>query len=115
MKNKFVALLLTFFFGYLGIHKFYLGRKQAGILYLLFFWTYIPFLLSIFDFIGLLLISEQNFNLQYNLQSSPKQKTLNYDARHHIANLKQLKDLYDLGIITADEYEQKRRKFLDLL
>ncbi|MBQ1208759.1 MAG: TM2 domain-containing protein [Lachnospiraceae bacterium] len=34
-KNKWVAFLLCFFLGYLGIHKFYEGRIGAGILYLL--------------------------------------------------------------------------------
>ncbi|MBD5026854.1 NINE protein, partial [Xanthomonas citri pv. citri] len=34
-KNKIVAALLAFFFGGLGIHKFYLGRVGQGILYIL--------------------------------------------------------------------------------
>lgn len=34
-KNKWVALLLCIFFGYLGAHKFYEGRIGMGILYLL--------------------------------------------------------------------------------
>ena len=34
-KNKYVALLLCIFLGYLGAHKFYEGRVGAGILYLL--------------------------------------------------------------------------------
>ena len=33
-KNKWVAFLLCFFFGYLGAHKFYEGRILGGILYL---------------------------------------------------------------------------------
>lgn len=35
MKSKFVAYLLWFFFGLLGIHRFYLGKVGTGILYLL--------------------------------------------------------------------------------
>lgn len=34
-KNKWVALILCFFFGYLGIHKFYEGKILLGIIYLL--------------------------------------------------------------------------------
>lgn len=34
-KNKWIAFLLCFFLGYLGIHKFYEGRILAGIVYLL--------------------------------------------------------------------------------
>lgn len=33
-KNKWVALLLCFFLGYLGAHKFYEGKIGMGILYL---------------------------------------------------------------------------------
>lgn len=34
-KSKVVALLLCIFFGYLGAHKFYVGKIGIGILYLL--------------------------------------------------------------------------------
>lgn len=34
-KNKIVAALLAFFLGWLGIHKFYLGKTTAGIIMLL--------------------------------------------------------------------------------
>ena len=34
-KNKWVALLLCFFFGFIGIHKFYEGKVGMGILYIL--------------------------------------------------------------------------------
>ena len=40
-KSKVAAGLLGIFLGGLGIHKFYLGRWGWGIVYLLFFWTYI--------------------------------------------------------------------------
>lgn len=33
-KNKWVALLLCFFLGFLGAHKFYEGKTGKGILYL---------------------------------------------------------------------------------
>ncbi|MFN5514488.1 MAG: TM2 domain-containing protein [Cyanobacteriota bacterium] len=68
MKNKLVAILLALFVGGFGIHKFYLGNNFAGILYLLFCWTGIPLIISIFDLIGLVLISDQAFDARYNHQ-----------------------------------------------
>ena len=34
MRNKWAALILCFFLGYLGAHKFYEGKAGMGILYL---------------------------------------------------------------------------------
>ncbi|ESQ84307.1 membrane protein [Asticcacaulis sp. AC466] len=34
-KNKWIAAILAFFFGALGVHKFYLGKNTAGIIMLL--------------------------------------------------------------------------------
>jgi TM2 domain-containing membrane protein YozV len=34
MKSKLTTLLLCIFLGYLGIHRFYLGKWFTGILYL---------------------------------------------------------------------------------
>ncbi len=115
MRNKFLALAITFFAGGFGLHKFYLGEKITGILYLLFFWTFIPSVLAVFDFIGLILISDNNFNIKYNNLPPAKPTYSLNPAENNISNLKQIKDLYDSGIITAEEYEQKRRKFFDLL
>jgi TM2 domain-containing membrane protein YozV len=114
VKNKTVATVLAFFLGGLGVHKFYLGQNVAGFFYLIFCWTYIPSIIAFFEFIGLLMMSEQAFNAKYNphlITPSHYQESSN----DKISTLKQLKQLYDSGIITAEEYEQKRRKFLDSL
>ena len=66
MRNRTIAALLAFFLGYLGIHKFYLGENLAGILYLLFFWTFIPGIIAFFEFIGLIIMSDQAFDAKYN-------------------------------------------------
>lgn len=65
-KNRFIALIITLLFGYLGLHKFYLNRNVSGILYFLFCWTFIPAILSIFDFIVLATMSDLRFNEEYN-------------------------------------------------
>ena len=46
IKSKIVAGVLAILLGNFGIHKFYLGKPGAGILYILFCWTYIPGLIG---------------------------------------------------------------------
>ncbi|EMF0060209.1 TM2 domain-containing protein [Enterococcus hirae] len=47
--NKTVYLVLAVLFGSIGVHKFYAGKIGAGILYLIFCWTFIPVILAIVD------------------------------------------------------------------
>ncbi|KAF0813028.1 Fimbrial protein [Andreprevotia sp. IGB-42] len=47
-KDKTAAGLLAIFLGWLGAHRFYLGQWW-GIFYLLFFWTWIPGLVSFIE------------------------------------------------------------------
>lgn len=49
--NKLSYILLTLFLGGFGIHKFYSKHYIAGIFYLLFFWTFIPGLIALVEFI----------------------------------------------------------------
>lgn len=65
-KSKTTAALLALFLGGLGIHKFYLGQRGQGILYLIFFWTFIPALIAFFEAIALLLKSQESFDATYN-------------------------------------------------
>ena len=48
-KDEIVGVLLAFFLGNFGVHKFYLHRNTAGVFYLLFFWTGIPAILGFID------------------------------------------------------------------
>lgn len=65
-KNKTTAWLLALIIGGIGAHKFYLGRKKAGIIYLLLCWTGIPVLISIYDVIKLIMMSDDEFDKEYN-------------------------------------------------
>lgn len=64
-KSKTTAALLAFFLGGLGAHKFYLGQTIAGILYLVFCWTFIPALIAFIEFILLLTMSDEVFAAKY--------------------------------------------------
>lgn len=118
MKNKWVAALLAWFFGWIGIHKFYLGNNAAGLLYFLFSWTFIPAILAIFDFIGLVLTSEEAFNRKYNWSMLPHNSNNSQplvSSDRITKTLFDLKNLYEEGVITAEEYEEKRQKLLNKL
>jgi TM2 domain-containing membrane protein YozV len=64
-KSKTTAALFAFFLGGIGIHKFYLGQVAAGILYLVFCWTFIPALIAFIEFLVLLGMSESEFARKY--------------------------------------------------
>ncbi len=64
-RSRLVAAILAFFLGGFGIHKFYLGQIGWGIIYLLFCWTLVPSLVSIVEFVFLLIMSDDEFNRKY--------------------------------------------------
>lgn len=64
-RNKSVAAFLALFLGWLGIHKFYLGKVIQGIFYLLLFWTLIPALIALIEAILLWRMDEETFNQKY--------------------------------------------------
>lgn len=68
-KDKIIALLLTFFFGWCGGQYFYLGKTSLGVICLLFCWTGIPYIWSYVYFIILLTMGEQQFNAKFNTRT----------------------------------------------
>jgi TM2 domain-containing membrane protein YozV len=72
-RHKSTATLLSFFFGTIGLQKFYLGKKNSGIYSILFSWTFIPALVGLFDFVLFLVMKEARFNELYNFGKSLKQ------------------------------------------
>jgi TM2 domain-containing membrane protein YozV len=113
MRTKSTAIILCFFGGWLGVHKFYLGQNVAGILYLLFFWTCIPSLIAFVEFFILVLMSDTEFNTKYNQGIASTSGPIS--AKDATSALADLKNLFDSGIITAEEYEEKRQNLLKSL
>lgn len=66
MKSKVTAILLCFFLGGLGAHKFYLGKTGMGILYL--FTAGLFGIGTLIDFIKLLCMNDADFNAKFNAQ-----------------------------------------------
>ena len=48
-KDELVGVLLALFLGGFGIHKFYMGETGAGVLYLIFSWTGIPWIIGFIE------------------------------------------------------------------
>ena len=47
--NKILYSVLSFFFFFLGVHKFFVNNTGLGLLYLLFCWTGIPGVIGIIE------------------------------------------------------------------
>ncbi len=123
MKDKTSAGLLALFVGGFGVHKFYLGRPGMGILYLLFFWTLIPALVSFVDAIVLFTMSNETFNAKYNNGvamsiAAPQNIVVNVantatsHATDRVTQLRELHSLLAEGALSPDEYETEKRRLL---
>ncbi len=66
LRKKLTATIFAILLGSFGAHKFYLGRKTAGALYSIFFFTFIPGLLGIIEGIRYATMSQEEFDLRYN-------------------------------------------------
>lgn len=49
LVNKTAYGLLALFLGGIGVHKFYAGKTLQGVLYLIFFWSFIPALIAFIE------------------------------------------------------------------
>ena len=63
-KSRTMAIILALFVGSLGIHKLYL-KEGKWWLYLLFCWTFIPVLVSLYDLITYAMMSDEAFHEKY--------------------------------------------------
>jgi len=55
--NKVTYALLAIFLGGFGVHKFIAGKAGLGVLYLLFFWTFIPAIVALVE--GIVALTKQ--------------------------------------------------------
>lgn len=124
MKSKTTAAILAFFLGGLGVHKFYLGQNGLGILYLIFCWTFVPAFIAFIDCILLLIMSETAFNEKYNKSFNSMQpiamsqnlsNNININNSHEsdLDKLDKLGKLRDSGIISEDEFQNRKNKILE--
>ena len=65
VTKRTTAAIFAILLGAFGIHKFYLGKPGQGILYLLFFWTFIPGVVGFIEGIVYLTMSDDEFMAKY--------------------------------------------------
>ena len=65
-RSKIVAVVLAVFGGFFGAHKFYLKEWKWGGLYLLLFWTLLPWVIAIIEGMIFLFTNQEKWDLKYN-------------------------------------------------
>ena len=124
-KNMVVAYLLWFFLGYFGIHRFYLGKVGSGLAQLL---LMIIGWVTSFIFIGFFLIAAwfiwwlldayfvQQYVTDFNNSIGVKNSTVvvnkSVSSTDDLDKLERLHDLKEKGIITEEEFEEKRSEIM---
>ncbi|KAM3096466.1 SHOCT domain-containing protein [Phormidesmis sp. 146-35] len=111
-----------------GLHKFYLGQKWWGVLYVLLAFTPIPAVAGVIEGIWYLIQDpdefDQNFNegmlleeadrsLRVTRKESPTPSEKTGKVSTIAQDLRELDQLRQDGLISEYEFEQKRRKLLD--
>jgi len=65
-KSKTLTTVFAFFFGMFGVHRFYLGQRANGVIYLLLSFVGIGVILGIIDFLSFLFMDTETFDRRYN-------------------------------------------------
>jgi TM2 domain-containing membrane protein YozV len=65
--SRIVAGVLALLVGGIGVHKFYLGKIGLGVVYVLFFWTFVPAIIAFIEGIIYLVQDDQTFAAKQNV------------------------------------------------
>ena len=89
-KEKDIAGILALLFGFIGLHRFYLGQRGKGILYLLLAFTGISAILGLIDAFTFFSMDNKTFDIKYNrdfLRVLPK-KEFETSGKRNLDNAK---------------------------
>ncbi|WP_035564195.1 NINE protein [Hymenobacter sp. IS2118] len=112
MKDRITALFIAFFLGSFGGQYFYLGKIGRGIACLLLCWTFIPSLIGFYHTVIWLMMSDQDFNNEYNQGMSPRRGYASAPGASVSDELAKLFILKEKGAITEQEYNTRKAQML---
>ena len=122
-KDFIPTMLLCFFLGGLGIHRFFVGKTGTGILMLITFgglgiwWLIDLIMIAIGSFTDIegRAITYQSANTANTAPSThvPEKVVEAPPAKDLPAEIEKLADLKDKGIITEEEFQQKKQELLE--
>lgn len=124
-KNTIIAYVLWWFLGWAGVHRLYLGRTKSGIAQLLLFiigWASVIILIGyplliiwciwwmLDAFFTYKMVAEENSKsgMENSTLSVSKTGTVN----NEIDQLEKLHSLYEKGVLTKEQYEEKKDEIL---
>lgn len=108
-RSKWMAALLAVVGSPFGVHNWYLGRVVRAIGSLMFFWTTVPFFMSIYDAFYFAFMAQQQFDEQYNPALI---ELINGDPGSLAEEIRALHQLLEDGLISQDEYERQKARLL---
>lgn len=93
-----------------GLHKFYLGQPVWGAIYLLLGWTQIPRVACAVE--GLWYLTQNDEGFRGRLKGTQAVATVAEEVGAIATALRELDQLRQEGLISEQEFEQKRRSLL---
>lgn len=72
-----MVVLLALFLGWLWVHRMYLWEKLIWFLYLIFCWTFIPWIIAFCEIFYFAFMKQEDFDKRYNMDYMIKTKQYN--------------------------------------